>query len=78
MLISHSYSQVEAEIRGHSPEETALEMLADRRMHALFDLWDQDADGAISFYDLSLGLRKLADYTGQVLSCMRTEGPGGL
>lgn len=41
-------------------------MLADRRMHALYDLWDRDDDGLVSFYDLALGLRKFADLTGQV------------
>ncbi len=36
------------------------ETLADRKMHLLFELWDKDGDGQISFAELALGLRKLS------------------
>jgi len=35
------------------------ETLADRKMHLLFELWDKDGDGHISFSELAMGLRKL-------------------
>ena len=35
------------------------ETLADRKLHLLFELWDKDGDGLISFAELALGLRKL-------------------
>ena len=34
--------------------------LADRKMHLLFDLWDKDGDGQISYAEMALGLRKLS------------------
>ena len=35
------------------------ETLADRKIHLLFELWDKDGDGHISFSELAMGLRKL-------------------
>lgn len=43
--------------------ENMLETLADRRLHLIFDLWDTDGNGTISFSELCLGLRSLQ--TGQ-------------
>ena len=34
------------------------ETLGDRKLHLLFELWDKDADGTISFAEVALGLRK--------------------
>ena len=36
------------------------ETLADRKLHLLFELWDKDGDGSISFAELALGLRKFS------------------
>ena len=36
------------------------ETLADRKLHLLFELWDKDGDGHISFAELALGLRKFS------------------
>ena len=36
------------------------ETLADRKLHLLFELWDKDGDGYISFAELALGLRKFS------------------
>ena len=38
----------------------SYETLADRKLHLLFELWDKDGDGLISFAELALGLRKLS------------------
>lgn len=34
------------------------ESLADRKLHLLFELWDKDGDGQLSFSELALGMRK--------------------
>lgn len=36
------------------------ETLGDRKLHLLFELWDKDGDGLISFVELALGLRKFS------------------
>lgn len=47
------------DIEKHGDAENVLETLADRRLHLIFDLWDTDGDGSISFSELCLGLRAL-------------------
>ena len=36
-----------------------METLADRRLHRLFELWDQDQTGKVDFKELCLGLKSL-------------------
>lgn len=51
--------QVQEEVEAGTGVEATIELLADRRLHALFDLLDADGDGSIDFKELCLALRKL-------------------
>lgn len=52
-------SAIAFSLESADPIAQMYETLADRKMHLLFELWDKDGDGHISFSELAMGLRKL-------------------
>lgn len=61
------------EMQEGGPTQKALELLADRKLHALFELWDSDGDGAVSFAEICHGLSKFQPLVGKKVRGGETE-----
>jgi hypothetical protein len=50
--------QIDQELKDSLVSDIPVEHLANRKLHALFELWDSDGDGAICFEELCQGLTR--------------------
>ena len=50
--------QVDQELKASLVSDVPVEHLGNRKLHALFELWDSDGNGAICFEELCQGLTR--------------------